>query len=125
MEETLGPSIPYSIGKYIFRIFASKKVVDENAMKMSSLRGMEEKKETKFNYFMTFDDFIALYVCFRDKKDEEMLQVTFYMSKIRPDDYPRKPEPNHDLDLHSQHGHSCKGEEYFTRQDLQIVATLV
>lgn len=33
---------------------------------------------------MTFDDFCAMYVCFRDQKDEEVMQLVFSMLKIHP-----------------------------------------
>ena len=74
---------------------------------------------------MTFEDFCALYVCFRDKKDDEMMQVTFYMCQIKPDDHQRRHDPSHDLTQHSQHGKACVDEEHFTRSDLQIVAQLI
>ena len=31
---------------------------------------------------MTFDDFCAMYVCFRDQRDDEIMQVTFSMFKL-------------------------------------------
>ena len=34
---------------------------------------------------MTYDDFLALYVAFKEKKDEEMLQVIFHLLKVSPD----------------------------------------
>ena len=40
----------------------------------------------KYNFFMTYDDFCALYVCFRDKRDDEIMQVTFQMCKLKPED---------------------------------------
>ena len=36
-------------------------------------------------HVMTYDDFLALYVAFKEKKDEEMLQVIFHLLKVSPD----------------------------------------
>ena len=33
---------------------------------------------------MTFDDFCAIYVCFKDKKDDEIGQVVFQILRLNP-----------------------------------------
>ena len=36
------------------------------------------------DYLMTFNDFCALYLVFKEQKDEEMIQVMFQMVRVSP-----------------------------------------
>lgn len=40
---------------------------------------------------MTYEDFCALYVVFKLKKDDDMLQVIFQLLKLSPDHFTNKP----------------------------------
>ena len=33
---------------------------------------------------MTFEDFCALYLVFKEKRDDEMIQVVFHMIRVSP-----------------------------------------
>ena len=41
-------------------------------------------------FVMTFDDFCAFYVVFKDQKDEEMVHIVFEILKLSPDHYNNK-----------------------------------
>ena len=41
---------------------------------------------------MTFDDFCAFYIVFKEAKDEDMLQVGFELLKLSPDHFSNKTE---------------------------------
>ena len=42
------------------------------------------------DHVMTFEDFCALYVVFKQGKDEDMLQVIFQLLKLSPDHFTNK-----------------------------------
>ena len=52
-----------------------------------------EMAENRAQYVMTFDDFCAFYVCFRDRSNQEMSQVIFQMLRLSPTHVSWRPKP--------------------------------
>jgi hypothetical protein len=59
-------------------MFASLTMAQVNPKQMS-VKVLESlsSQQTGVPFVMVFDDFCAMYVCFRDQKDDEIMQVTF------------------------------------------------
>ena len=71
-NEILGAHVPFIISNRIYEMFSSP--VLEN--------GFEVEENGKTQYVMTYEDFKAFYVVFKDKANSEMADIAFEMFKM-------------------------------------------
>jgi len=81
----IGQHVPHAVGNHVFKMFASRILTQEN-LKQTNSKAWDTtvNSQAVLPFVMTFDDFCAMYVCFRDQKDEEVMQLVFSMLKIHP-----------------------------------------
>ena len=80
-SEILGYNVPTIISNHLYNMFSSRTTQDDE-IELSDKAF--EMAENRAQYVMTFDDFCAFYVCFRDRSNQEMSQVIFQMLRLSP-----------------------------------------
>ena len=90
--------------------------------------GQKAQAGAPAEYVMTFDDFCALYIVFKEGKDEDMLQVGFELLKLSPDHFSNKPEEEQleNWPMQAQNGKPNDPQaEFFLEQDLRWLCKML
>ena len=83
---------------------------------------------------MTFDDFCALYIVFKEQRDEEMVQVMFSMIRINPAHIanlsPEEQEASLPSQMQAQRSkisdvRPAEGRNFFVKKDLEFMSRLL
>ena len=99
--------VPASVANVIYECFASKTLTldDPKIGGFSKGNPFSQTQQTSIAaaqsevpFVMTFDDFTAMYVCLRDKRDEEFCQIVFAMFKLGPE-YINRQNKERDKDV--------------------------